>query len=234
MANPAYELLEILEAWKHGNGLTAQQARARYAQGRGESESAVIRRVMACIVDIEELINERRAAGEDVASLDYALPLWQTDALHAIAAVTQQVVHNRAVDAAPVDHLMHLRTFGSRLEREGGALAPRPEAIAALDGALEDAVAFIEDADLADSDRRYLLALLESTRGALHAGRPLAFRKALSEFLGAALLVERTMPEERRNSWTKLREQLLYPTLAGAAGNLLAQALIVAPSLLGR
>jgi hypothetical protein len=234
MANPAFELAEILEAWRPGKSGGPKGAREDYAHVLRTEPHAVVSLGMAHIVDLGYRISDLKTRGFNVETSEWALPRWQA-AFVAAAHDNRTTIldHERHDYPMSPDALNGLKTFGMVLETHAAALQPRPEFAARIEEAVEQAEEFVDSADVTEELRHYLLGLLARVRAAMHEGRPSQMREAMNEFVGATVVVENTVEESQRKGWADVRNNLLQPALAGAVGNLLSQGIGVVAGFIG-
>jgi hypothetical protein len=235
MVNPAVELAKIFEGWKTDAQVGPVGARTNYARSLGVAQVEVVNRGMAHVVDLVSRARDLKAGGTDVEPFEWALPRWQAAFIAAAADERAAPLSDaeRANFPISIERLNVLKSFGIVLDMHAAALQPRPEFVAGIEAAVDDAEEFVRAAEISEELRHYLLGLLERIRAALREGRPTSMREAVAEFVGATVLVENTVDEEQRSGWAQIRKNLLTPVIAGAGGNLLSQGIGVVVGFIG-
>lgn len=232
MVNPAFGLAKIFEGWRLKAKVGPAQARAHYAEEIGVREPEVVRLGMGHLVDIGSRISDLKARGLDVSPFEWGLPHWQAAFVAAASAANNAPATPTRYPISD-DRLYALKSFGLFLDAHAAGLQPRPEFVAGIEEAIDEAWEFVGNADIAEETRHYLLALLARIRSAVREGRPFEMREAVNEFVGATVVAESTLDPEQRKGWAEIRKTLLTPVLAGAGGNLLSQGVGVVAGLIG-
>ncbi|MFD6140558.1 hypothetical protein [Promicromonospora sp. NPDC060271] len=235
MANPAFELAKILEGWKLEEKASPTSARLSYARSINAQQPEVVGSGMAHLVDLRSRISDLRARGTDVEPFEWALPRWQAAFISAAGDIRTSALSpdERRDYPISIERLNGLKGFGIVLDAHAAGLQPRPEFVARIDAAINEAQAFVRDADISEEHRHYLLALLARIRSAMYEGRPAQMREAVNEFVGATVVAESTAEEGQKKGWANVRNNLLHPAIAGAAGNLLTQGIGVVAGFIG-
>jgi hypothetical protein len=232
MSNPARELARILDGWGYGKGKSPQQARKEYAQSRGMAEDAVARRALGSLVEIESVLADLTALGDDVGMFTETLPHWQSGLLNA-ATRSQSAQAGQTATAIGKGHLDLLKALSTLIESKGAALRPSPATVADIEAAIAGAEEFVCAVDILEETRHYLLGLLARIRSAVRDGRPTELRSAVNEYVGATTAVERANPGEA-GRWAKAREGILQPILNNAVGGVLTQGVVRMIGLIGQ
>lgn len=232
MVNPAFELAKIFEGWKLDPKPNPVGARRNYAKQIGLRESEVLRLGMSHLVDIASRISDLKARGIDVSPFEYGIRFWQ-DAFMTAATATSSSPASGADFPITEERLNGLKSFGLVLDAHAAGLQPRPEFVARIEQAIDQAQEFVRSADISEELQHYLLGLLARIRAAMHEGRPSQMREAVNEFVGATLVAEETAEEGKRKGWADMRNNLLQSAIAGAAGNLLSQGIGVVAGFIG-
>ena len=235
MVNPAFELAKIFDGWAVDPKTAPVGARRNYARSVDLSPAQVVNRGMGHLVDLVARGRDLKARGIDVAPFEWAIPRWQSAFIAAAADNRTSALSEAQREEYPIsiERLNMLKSYGIVLDAHAAALQPRPEFVARIEEAIDDAAQFVRAADISEELRHYLLGLLERIRTAMHEGRPSSMRETVTEFVGTTVLVENTVDEKQRQGWAEIRKNLLTPVLAGAGGNLLSQSVGVVAGLIG-
>lgn len=194
MRNAAAELANLFDAWALPRGRSPQDHRAAVAGGHDRTLTEELSRAMQLFAKIEDHLEALERLNVDVTHFRDTLPRWQ-EAFLSFDHAWRQNLNGNANCIAP-DHLRMLRALASQIDLMGAVLAPPAARIAAALRKVDEAEAFVRDAeDLSEGTRHYLLALLAEIREALVDGRPNEAAPKMAEFVGAVTLVEHASPD---------------------------------------
>ncbi|WP_156250857.1 hypothetical protein [Pseudactinotalea terrae] len=219
MENPARALADIFDVWALPPNQTADAREKAFVEQRGlASGTDVLAMAMRCVLDIETWLERLRETGMDVSIYTAKLPAWRRIIIARPAGQT-----NQKREAAPQQTRDDLRGLALLLDAHAAAFRPSQATLDKIEQAVADIKRDLVDLALDPTTHAYVLMLLEKILQALNDGDKEALRSRLAEFVGwADLSAEAAQDPGLKEKFRNLRNQLVYPTMAGATGNVIS------------